>query len=369
MNTFIDYSFFLLYHTGMTSSKKQVILVISCILFVLLYLIFAVSPADHSLKITPVWTVNVDLVTESQDPSEIQIPFKLGQRLGYFTPDGKILMTESFPYMATISPDKWATYTQSARNTPFYASDRTELGTISVTGFPFFTDSGSFIFLPGGMAFARLNEDGSEAWSYEYTSPITSFTDSAAGCTAGYADGRLIDFAVDGSIVFSTKPGGSDYEVILGSAVSDSGEYTACISGLESQRFVLYKTQANQTKTVYHEYLNGNLREQTFVKFSESKNRVFANEKDGLLIVDTELLTSTHIPIQGKILDIKELVNTNLFAVLTRENASFTIYLFEGDSNPLGSFSFEASFACISTDADSLYVGRETEITKLEISK
>lgn len=369
MKSFIDYSFYLLYHTVMTSSKKHIVLIISCILFVLLYLIFAVSPADHSLKISPVWTVNVDMVTGSADSSETQIPFKLGQRLGYFTSDGKLLMTESFPYMATISSTRWATYTQSARNTAFYSSNKTELGTISMTGFPFFTDSGAFVFLPGGMAFARLNEDGSEAWSYEYTSPITSFTDSDAGCTTGYADGRLIFFAVDGTIVFTTKPGGSDYEVILGAAVSDSGEYSACISGLDSQRFVLYKTQANQTKSVYHEYLEGNLREQTFVKFSESRNRVFANEKNGLLIVDTELLTSTHIPIQGKIIDIKELVNANLFAVLTKNDASFTIYIFEGESALLGSFSFDASFACISTDSDSLYVGRDTEITKLEISK
>lgn len=354
--------------TSMTSTKKQIVIVISCILFVILYLIFAVSPADHSLKITPVWTVSVDKETVSSS-SSAPIPFKLGQRLGYFTADGDILMTESFPYMATIASSQWATYTQSARNTPFYDSGKNELGTISLTGFPYFTNSASFLFLPGGMAFSRLNEDGTEAWSYEYTAPITSFTDSDAGCTAGYADGRLIFFNTAGEIVFSTKPGGSDYEVILGSAVSDNGECTACISGLDRQRFVLYKTQANQTKTVFHEYLEGNLHEQTFVKFSESKPRVFANEKNGLLIVDTELLESTHIPIKGKILDIKELENANLFAVLTKNDGQFTIYIFEGDSALLGSFSFEASFVCINTDSDSLYVGRDTEISKLEISK
>lgn len=353
----------------MTSGKKQVVIVISCILFVLLYLIFAVLPADHSLKIKPVWTVNVDKESGPESSTSTPIPFKLGQRLGYFTTDGSILMTESFPYMATISSSKWATYTQSARNTPFYDCNETELGSISLTGFPYFTNDGSFLFLPGGMAFSRIMDDGSEAWSYEYTSPITSFTDSAAGCTAGYADGRLIYFDTEGNIVFSTKPGGSDYEVILGAAVSGTGEYTACISGLDRQRFVLYRTQANQTKTVFHEYLEGNLREQTFVKFSENRPRVFANEKDGLLIVDTELLTSSHIPLKGKILDIKELQNAGLFTVLTKNGTSFTIYIFEGEASLLGSFSFEASFACINTDSDSLYVGRDTEITKLEISK
>lgn len=353
----------------MTSSKKQVVIVVSCILFVLLYLIFAVLPADHSLKIKPVWTVSVDKQSGPEASSSAPIPFKLGQRLGYFTADGSILMTESFPYMATISSSKWATYTQSARNTPFYDSDGNELGTIGLTGFPYFTNAGAFLFLPGGMAFSKVLEDGSEAWSYEYTSPITAFTDSAAGCTAGYADGRLTYFDTEGNIVFSTKPGGSDYEVILGAAVSGSGEYSACISGLDRQRFVLYRTQASQTKTVFHEYLEGNLREQTFVKFSENRPRVFANEKNGLLIVDTELLSSTHVPLEGKILDIKELENAGLFAVLTRNATSFTIYIFEGDAALLGSFSFEASFACINTDSDSLYVGRDTEITKLEISK
>lgn len=352
----------------MTSSKKQIVIVASCILFVLVYLIFAVSSVDHSLKITPVWTVSVDKKTE-ETSSGTPIPFKLGQRLGYFTEDGSILLTDSFPYMATISSSKWATYTQSARNTRFFTADAEEAGTIALTGFPFFTDSNEFLFMPGGMSFSMLNKDGSKAWSYEYTAPITSFTDSPAGCTAGYADGRLILFNSAGNIVFSTNPGGSDYEVIIGSAVSGNGDYTACISGLEKQRFVLYKTSANQTKIVFHEYLEGNLREQTFVKFSNCKNRVFANEKNGLLIVNTDELTSTHIPISGKILDIKELEKSSLFAILARNGGSFTIYIFEGDSALLGSFSFDASFACISTDATSLYVGRDTEITKLEISK
>lgn len=238
-----------------------------------------------------------------------------------------------------------------------------------MTGFPYFTDSAAYLFLPGGMAFSQINDDGTKSWSYEYTAPITSFSDSASGCTAGYADGRLIFFNTEGEIVFSTKPGGSDYEIILGAAVSGDGACTACISGLGQQRFVLYKTAANQTKIVFHEYLEGNLREQTFVKYSDYRNRVFANEKNGLLVVDTEQLTSTHIALEGKILDIKELENANLYAVLTRNDGSFTIYLFEGDSALLGSFSFEASFACISTDSDSLYVGRDSEISKLEIAK
>ncbi|MBQ0166318.1 MAG: hypothetical protein KBT02_04315 [Treponema sp.] len=352
----------------MTSRKKQIIIAVSCVLFVIVYLIFAVSPVDHSLKISPVWTVSIDRVTSDSD-SGTPIPFKLGQRLGYFTENGNILLTESFPYMATVSSSKWATYTQSARNTSFYTTDGEEAGTIAMTGFPYFTESNGFLFMPGGMSFSMLNEDGSKAWSYEYTSPITSFTDSPAGCTAGYADGHLILFNPDGKIVFSTYPGGSDYEVIIGSAVSGTGDFTACISGLERQRFVLYRTAANQTKIVFHEYLEGNLREQTFVKFSNSKNRVFANEKNGLLIVDTEQLSSTHIPITGKILDIKELEHANLFAVLVRNGTSFTIYIFEDKASLLGSFSFDASYACINTDSDSLYVGRDTEITKLEISK
>lgn len=353
----------------MTSSKKQVVIVISCVLFALIYLVFAVAPADHSLKITPLWTVSIDRPAETEISHDSPIPFKMGQRLGYFTKDGDILLTESFPYQATVSSNKWATYTQSAKDTTFYSSDRTELGVINLTGFPFFTDSGEYVTKPGGMAFSRLNEDGSVAWSYEYTSPITTFSDSAAGCTAGYADGRIILFGTDGNIIFTTKPGGSDYDIIYGAAVSESGECTACISGLNSQRFVLYKTNANQTKIVFHEYLDGNLREPTFIKFSNFRNRVFANEKNGLLIVDTDQLTSTHIPIEGKILDIRELENTNLFAILTRNEQSFIVYLFEGESAMLGSFSFDASFAFIRTDADSLYVGRDTEITKLEISK
>ncbi|MCR4939240.1 MAG: hypothetical protein K5930_03910 [Treponemataceae bacterium] len=351
----------------MNSRKKKALLIISSFLFIILYLILAAEPIDSSLKITYEWTISL-----KDDPviyEEGGLPFKTGQFLGYFSRDGKLNSLTSFPYMASISTDSWTVFGADAEDTPFYTPAGTLVGLIKQAGFPWLTDNGNYLFLPGGTGFDKLDEKGNSLWRYEDISPITAFSNSAEGCIAGYADGKLVSFNNEGKIDYSIYPSGSTYQVILGADISDQNGLTACVCGIDKQRFILFKNTDGQNKIIYHEYLENNLREQTFVKFSKDSKKVFLNDYTGLGIIDCNTLTTNHIPIEGKIIAIEEEPENNMFFVLSKHSSSYSIYIFENPSCKIGKFSFEADNAFIITEGTSLFIGADSTISKYKVIK
>lgn len=351
----------------MNPRKKKALIVISCIALIILYLLLAVKPADSPLKLTPDWSLSI---LDAPKSSEIGgIPFKTGQLAGYLQPDGTVSSVVSFPFMATIASDRWAVYSQDAKDTPIYSVDGTKLGVIEEAGFPWFTENGSYLFLPGGTGFVKLDDQGKVLWKYEDISPITAFSASEAGCIAGYAEGKLVTFNPDGSIQDSLYPAGSNYQVILGADISDTGGLTACVSGIDRQRFMLFRTQNGQVKNIYHEYLEGNLREQTLVQFTQDGSKVFFSEYNGLGILDCSTLTTNHIKIEGKIFTICEQPENNLFFILTKNDNYYSVYIFENPSSKIGNFNFKAQNASIITDSSSLYVISDSIISKFEVTR
>ena len=199
--------------------KKNVSFLIVCLCVLFIIYFFA---AEIQLK--PEWTIDISRVSAESTP-EKSIPFKLGQTIGYFTPDGKITAERTFPYKAVISSSYYALYGPDDEAIPFYTPNGTQAGTIPRYGFPFIDEDRVYIFLPGGNSFARCSSDGSQRWLYEGTMPIVTFSSSPAGCAAGFADGSIKAFSPNGQITQSFSPGGSNYSVILGIAISPSGNY------------------------------------------------------------------------------------------------------------------------------------------------
>lgn len=353
----------------MSETKKRVLIIISSFIFILLYIIFAFKLSGDELQLIPKWTISVTKPSQNSSFDSKKFAFKLGQILGYFTEEGDVTLSESFPYMATISDEYWTVFSSSAENLPIFNNNREKIGTIETAGFPFFTDYGNFIFLPGGMSFGYLDDDGKRLWTYEDITPITSFYPYEKGIIVGFAEGKILNFDYKGNIIFSSVPGGSKYSVILGVASSEDGLLSACVSGIDSQRFVLMKTAGGQTKTVFHEYLDGNLREQTYVKFSKNNSKVFYNEKNGLGVVDIGNLKSYHIPLLGKILSIEEMEEYNLFFVLTKLEGEYRVYILENLCNLIGSYVFKGNNGFILSDKNNLYTGVDSTITKIEVQR
>lgn len=348
----------------------QLCLIIGSI-FLVLYILFAANPLGQELQLAPEWTINIkdrQFFLEEGATAQVQIPFKMGQNMGYFTPEGKLTLLETFPFRATISSTYRAPYSQNSSVIPFYSFDsNTPVGEIHGSGFPFFTENGFFLFGVGGGAIAQYDFSGNKLWNYENYVPIISFSSSPAGVALGYADGTVLVFSPTGELLQTFEPGGSTYPVILGVALSDSGQQLASVSGIDRQRFVLAQEKNGLTKVVYHQYLEMDQKEPVLVQFSQDEEYVYYGSSIGIGILDCSSLENRIIKLEGKVISVKEVPSLDLVCVLTKNKVGYSVYFIEGFGNLIGGFHFNADTSFISVKDDSLYVGKDNSISKIKI--
>lgn len=358
-------------------SNKAKILVPFFTAIILLYIILAAKPLQKELHFIPAWTLDIDTLTvkefsedEKPDYSEF-IPFKLGQTLGYFTSNGNIVNKITFPYKAAVSKTAYAVYGTSSEKTDSFLPDGKKQGSIPLYGFPYFTEYGNFLFYPGGSSFSSLNETWTSAWKYEGFTPITAFSVAKNGCAAGFANGTVVSFDRFGNIEQQYNPGGSSFEVILGLGISNSSQYIATLSGLDSQRFVIAKKSGvnsnSQASIIFYKTMQNEINRQALIKFTKDEERVFYDCGDGLGIVNLKDLRNSILPVSGKILSILESENGKQVFVLSKEGNTYTVSTIQSFDVFAGSFSYEAGSSFIAVKNDSLFVGKDSQISKIDI--
>ncbi|MBO5692026.1 MAG: hypothetical protein J6R96_09240 [Spirochaetaceae bacterium] len=58
-----------------------------------------------------------------------------------------------------------------------------------------------------------------------------------------------------------------------------------------------------------------------------------------------------------------------MICVLTKDSGRYNIYLIENNGTLIGSFGFKAQAAFITVTDGNLYVGRDTQISKIDLTK
>ena len=333
------------------------------------YFFLSFAPLNTELRLLPEWTADITKTRENPGQEKV-LPFRLGDRAGYFTHSGKIALMNRVPYKATLSRDFYALYDAGAKDIPLYKNDGSLRCTIRGAGFPFIQEDRVFLFLPGGAALGFVNSaDGRIDSVYEGSAPITAFDSSENGAALGFADGNLVIFDRNGLAKIFLKPGGSDYEVILGSSISADGKLFAAVSGIKPQRFVLYSDEGTYEKIIFHKFLKTDITRQTKVHFNRAGTYVYYDTGSSLGICGIQKLEDKEIPIEGKVLDIQESPVGNSVFVLSRAGKKHTVTVFEDWNKKAGSFSFEADSGFILTDSNMLFVGADNRISRITLSK
>lgn len=340
------------------------------VVFLLIYMVVAAVPMGPDVYFQPVWTSDISTAPakiESPDAAKSAEAFILGDRFGYFSPDGKILASTQTTERVTASPDAWATYPEDAHNTVVYRPDGTVKMTIAESGFVHLDYDRTYLFLPGGDGVSQYGDNGKAIWTREHTAPVTAFNSSKAGTIIGYADGLLSFIRPDGSTGFSFYPGGSNYQVILGAAVSEDGTMAACVSGIDRQRFILIKIESAQSKIVFHTWLEGNLRRQAFVGFEKKGSYAFFESEGSLGIVDCKRFSARRIPVQGKVISAGECASKTLFMVLVKNGENYTLSAVERPDHLVASVNFSARNAFLVQREDAIYLGTDNRISRINI--
>lgn len=352
----------------MKTKKRRTFYIFLIVIICALYTIFAIKPLGTEYQLTPGWKIDVTNPTLSElSENEHVIPFKLGQSMGYFTESGKVTQFISYPYKSSITQNYYTFYSENSTSADFFLPSGKKAGTIHTAGFPMIQENRMYVFLPGGASFAQCQENGAKSWEYSGTAPITAFDSTGSGCAAGFADGSICQFAPDGTIVQRFSPGGSDIPVILGIALSSDASLVATVCGRNKQRFVLAKNEGTNTKIIFHEFLTDSDPYQKLVRFYDDDNAVVYNSGSQLGFVNCVTGKSTHLPISGQALSMQE--TDDCIFVLSKDGTKYTVYIIEKPATLMGTFSFTAKTAFIRTDKDKLYIGKDSTISQLKLSK
>ena len=352
----------------MKSKRSVYFYILTAAIFSIVYVLFATRPLGTEYQFKPEW--RIDVTNPSVKPekiSESELFFKLGQTMGYFTQDGEVTNFISYPFKSTITKDNYISYNSNNNSAVIYKKDGSVQGKINISGYPMLDENRIFIFLPGGASFIMCREDGTRNWEYSGTIPITAFDSSKTAVAVGFADGNICLLNLEGSTLQKFSAGGSSYAVISGIAVSSDANYVAAICGHEKQRLILADTSSTHSKIVFHEFLDSDDSFQKLVKFSNDNSFVYYAAGNNFAAIDVKNTKSKKINIKGNAISLQE-NKTNIF-LLTNQNDNFNVYIIEKDCMKTGYFSFKAKNAYIQANEEKLYVGRDSSISCIKISK
>jgi len=234
-----------------------------------------------------------------------RIPFSLGRRFGYVSRDGVLSVNQIKKANVSLSQERWAEYEAEPDRVAIYGSGGEQVAVIeNPRGYPFFLDGRTFLISSEQSAISAIDASGAVSWTYEFAGPLT-WVDSAAGLLlAGSLDGVASLLDSGGRRVFSFEPGGSQYSIILGCAISRDGSRLALISGVDDQRFLVlerFGPGAGDYKVVYHEFLGDGFRRPVYVSFIEDDRWIVFERAGGLGFYEIISRKSGKVELDGEV--------------------------------------------------------------------
>ena len=369
----------------MTASDNRFIIL--PILFLLIYIFAAAVPLGSDIYLKPIWvhtitpdTAQAELegidgetetiekqVAAEQFAGKTPKVFLTESRFGYFTADGELLRSSPVTQRISASSSAWTEYGNDAVKTPIYRPDGSLITAIDEQGFVYIDEDRFYLFEPGGSAVKQYDAEGKPLWRYLHTAPITAFHSTESGVVIGFSDGKLAALDSAGNVLFDFYPGGSNYQVILGAALSSDGRLAACVCGIDRQRVLLIRIDGNKYKIVHHRYLEGNLRRQVFVDFDvKGKNAVFECA-EGIGFIDCGRLISGIMPQHGTVISGGQNPYKNIMAIISRQEQRSTLSFIEAPAYIVGKTTFPSKNTFMVQEQETIFLATDTKLARIDI--
>ena len=287
---------------------KKIRVAIIALIFVS-YFIIAARPIPNEIVLVPAWLSS--LLADSSFESSASgythgqlIPFILGSRFGYVDLSGNFVINKVKTGDVFLSENLWTEFDAEPERIEIKnTGEETVLSVENPGGYPFFLDNRIFILGSEQNALSEVGADGEILWTYEFGAPLTCI-DAAAGLVlTGSIDGVIEILDSQGRRIFYFEPGGSNYAVILGCAISSNGSRVGIISGIEQQRFLFLERfgESGEYKVVYHEFLDAGFRRPVLVSFIDDDSRLVYERQGGIDCYNIKSRRMMRIPLEGEI--------------------------------------------------------------------
>ena len=315
----------------MAQKKRKVLIFIALLLFIM-YFLLAGRSVKREVVLEAEW-INSLLNSSNEGgfsaAADSLLPFTLGSRFGYVDSSGQIAINRIKTNEIYLSQNMWTEYASEPSNIEIQNVfeevivniDNTNIGN---AGYPILLDNRIFIIGSGQNSLSEIGMYGNVLWTYEFGAPLTCIDAASGLLLTGSIDGLVEVFNSSGERIFNFEPGGSQYSVILGCAISSDGSRIGIISGVDQQRFLLLErsgvaggTESSEYKVVYHEFLNSDFRRPVRIMFIDEDRRIVYEQTNGLGCYNIRTRRGFFIPLDGEIAAIDESGDSGFFFVIT----------------------------------------------------
>jgi hypothetical protein len=288
------------------ANKKKVSFVILAVFAFIAYTFLAAQPVPRETVVAGSWLRSLsEPVPEWSPESGALIPFTLGNRYGYVSDTGRLLLNREQERTVSIAPEFWAEYDSAPLSLSIQNTQtNSALALENPGGYPLFLDGRIFLVRRDQTSLGELSPSGEVLWKYEFEAPLTCIDAARGYVLTGTLDGVIDLLDSNGNQIFpSYTPGASRIPVILGCRLSSDGSKIAIVSGIGQQRFLfleLYGT--NDYRVTHHQYLEGEgFRREVRMAFIGNDSRVVFEQEAGLGIYDVESRALVTRPLSGRL--------------------------------------------------------------------
>ena len=302
----------------MAKGKRGFWFIAALVLFVV-YFFTAARPVPKETALSVRWLNSVESAQEDSDSDSLaSFPFTLGSYFGYLDARGHFAVNRIKQGYLSLSENKWAQYDAQ----PAIIEIFNKTGEITETvnnprGYPMFLDGRTFIVGSEQNAISETDGQGNILWTHEFAAPLTC-ADAASGLVlTGSVDGIAEVLDPGGKKMFVFEPGGSQYSVILGCAISRDGSRLALVCGIGNQRFLLLEHFGmGEYKVIYHEFLGNGFRRPVYVYFIDRDRKVVFEREGGIGIYEINNRKSHKIALEGELAAVDYTGNGGMLFVI-----------------------------------------------------
>jgi hypothetical protein len=275
------------------------------------YFLFAAHPLRREPGLDPEWAL--DLSAAANDGAKrVQgsgtggggdkpISFLIGNRMGYFTPSGAMLLSMAADSGSAIADYAYASRDPVTGKAAFFTPASAKLFETDFPAIPLL-GAGRFFALSGdGLGATEYSRDGNALWKRALPSILTAIDARETALALGCLDGSVLVLGNDGAEVLRFAPGGSRIPAVYGVALSEDGEALAAITGADPQRFLYLERKSGTYKVVFHSHLDSDFRRSALLRFSGPSRGVFFEREGGVAAFDPRTRKISPISVLGRV--------------------------------------------------------------------
>ena len=333
------------------------------------YFLFCATPLQKELILVPGWTRSVSKAPAAS-PARTQgspIPFRLGDRYGYFTPEGSILFTATVSYGVAMAGDAFAKYERLSEGFLIESPGGAGIVRVSSVGYPFFAAGRRFVVMPDQAAVSELGKGGAAAWTYQFPSVVTAFDASPSVAVFGLMDGSIVGLDRSGAVVLDFSPGGSRLSGVYGVAVSPDGLLVAAVTGIDRQRLVVMEKRSAAYRVTYHRYLASDYRRPVRIAFTPDGRRLEYESPSGVGVYDRDTRGETIVSLPASPRLGLTARDGQLMVFLSGGGEAKRLVCTAFPDRRAVDVPFRAVLGFVDTLGDSLFLGFDDEIVRMDL--